>query len=855
VLALAALATAAAVVATAGGRSVAPTGSPDDATPWQGLVGEPRADVVVGQRVLVVLKLPSLADRVARAGGRASDREMRRWTASARSAQRLFVSRLSFQGALIAPEFSYVRVLNAFSAALDPQTVALLGRAREVEGVYPVRAAYPAAVSERVLSEPSYGPGMGRRPEVALPGFDGRGVRIALLDTGVDGAQPYLRGSVEDGIDVVGDGDSALPAPRPDASAELERHGTQLAGILVGAAGPAGLAGVATGASILPIRVAGWQQNATGEWSVYARTDQLLAGLERAVDPNDDGAADDAARIALVGVTEPFAAFAEGPLARAAAGALRLDTLVVAPAGNDGPAGPGFGSISGPGGAPAALTVGAADLRLSYERARVTLRAGLSILLSRVLPLVGSVAPERAVTLEVASPRLPAPQVAPAEQAASLTLADFFDERGFSLVAGKAALVPSGDDPRAVVDAAARAGAEAVALYGAPLPAGALGLDERVPVPVVSVPDAAARAMLRAAASGASTGLSLGEAEAAASATARRVAPFSSRGLAFDGRVKPEVVAGGVDVATSEPGANADGSPRFGTLNGSSAAAAEVAGAAALLAQARPELDAPALKSLLVGSARPLPDTATAAQGAGLVDIGSAVAAELAADPATLAFGRATRSGWSGVRTLVVRNLSARTLELRVRIERRGFPAAETFVVATPRRITIGPGGSRRIAVEARVPTPAAGGPPAEGAVVLQPSAGKAARVPFAVAFGRERGRLLSRIVLSRKDFAASDTAPAVLSLQAGVVGSAPGGTDEVQPLERLDIELLTGARKRIGIIARLRDVLPGRYAFGLTGRDPGGQRLKPGTYRLRLVATPTGDGPVTTKSLQFRIK
>ena len=105
---------------------------------------------------------------------------------------------------------------------------------------------------------------------------------------------------------------------------------------------------------MLPIRVAGWQPDATGGYALYARTDQLIAGLERAVDPNADGDAHDAARIALVGVAAPYAGFADDPAARAVAGALRLDTLVVAPAGNDGPAGPGFGSISGPGGSPAA---------------------------------------------------------------------------------------------------------------------------------------------------------------------------------------------------------------------------------------------------------------------------------------------------------------------------------------------------------------------------------------------------------------------------------------------------------------------------------------------------------------------
>src|SRR5213078_322955 len=122
-------------------------------------------------------------------------------------------------------------------------------------------------------------------------------------------------------------------------------------------------------------------------WAVYARSDQLIAGLERAVDPNLDGDAHDAARIALVGVAAPFAAFTDSPEARAVAGALDLDTLVVAPAGNDGPAGPGYGSIASPGGAPAALTAGAADLRTRAEEVQVAVRSGLRLLLDRRLPL------------------------------------------------------------------------------------------------------------------------------------------------------------------------------------------------------------------------------------------------------------------------------------------------------------------------------------------------------------------------------------------------------------------------------------------------------------------------------------
>ena len=86
---------------------------------------------------------------------------------------------------------------------------------------------------------------------------------------------------------------------------------------------------------------------------MFGRTDQVIAGLERAVDPNGDGDTHDAVRVALLGVAEPYAAFTDGPEAQAVQGALDLNTLVVAPAGNDGSAGPTFGSIAGPAGAPA----------------------------------------------------------------------------------------------------------------------------------------------------------------------------------------------------------------------------------------------------------------------------------------------------------------------------------------------------------------------------------------------------------------------------------------------------------------------------------------------------------------------
>ena len=843
------------VLVAAGGRSDA--GVSEEAVSWAGLAGSPRPRVAIGQRMVVLLRTPSLAERVAAAGGRAADADQRRWVAQVRAAEQLVLSKLGVQGLPVTPDHTFERVLSGFSAALDPRAVAILERLPEVAGVYPVRSAYPASVSSELLDERDFQPGSGHRLDVALPGFDGRGVTVALLDTGVDRGQPYLRGRVKDGVDIVGGSDLALAAPRPDDQSELERHGTELAGLIVGAGGPADLAGVATGAWVLPIRVAGWQRSSSGGYAVYARTDQLLAGLERAVDPNGDGIAHDAARIALVGVAEPYSAFADGPLAKAVAGAFRLDTLVVAPVGNDGlGASPNalrdYGSVAGPGGAPSALTVGAVDLRRRARDVRVTVRAGLKLAFEDRVPLGGVVHPSGPLSLPLAAPL----ESLPAPRRTAAAIESFFDAQGFSNVAGKAALIPAGDAPRGAVVNAARAGAGAVVLYGAgPVPSGSLGLDEDVSVPVVGISRDAAQAAIAALRDGAEAAVSIGSMRTRANPSLRRVAAFSSGGLAFDSRVKPDLVAPGVGLATSEPGANADGTSRFGTVNGSSAAAAVVAGAAALLAQARPSLDARALRSLLANTARPLPDASLGTQGAGLLDLGAATAAEFATTPGTLALGRANDVGWQVATVLTIRNVSTRKLSLAGSVQIRREGAAVLSFSVRPDRFVLRPGRSRKVSVNALVTTEPSGAAPAEGVVVFRGSGTRALRVPWAITFGPPTAGLLGEVRLSARAFQPSDLRPALLTLRAGRVIHTSAG-DEIRPVRRLDVALLRGNGERLGLLARLRDVIPGHVTIGVTGRDPEGDRLEPGAYRLRLTAWPSErGGPPTRSVVRFRIK
>jgi len=844
---LAVMAAAAAVVSVA-----AATGGDDarariEPVSWRGLVGGPRPEVPLGQRMIVILKTPSLAARVAAAGGRASEATQIRWHEAALAAQQQVIARLSAEGLRLRPEFSYSRVISGFSAPLDARAVGLLQRFPEVEGVYPVRIAYPAALSTSLLERGELAAGSGFRARLGLPGFSGRGVTVALLDTGVQHGHDYLAGAVLEGVDVLGDDDLAGAEGMPDDPAELEQHGTQLAGLIVGSGGPAGLAGIAENATVLPIRVAGWQRDVAGRWGVYSRTDQLISGLERAVDPDGNGNALDAARVAVVGVAEPYAAFDDSPTARAVAGALSLDTLVVAPSGNDGPAGPRFGSVSGPGGARDALTVGAADERRSTEHVRVTVRSSLQVVFDGEVPLGGAFEPGRSLVLDLAgpAPRDPLLPSVLGDGAPSVAVADFFDRDGYSRVAGKAALAPAGDAPLAAAASAARAGAEAVVLHDVRVPAGGLGVDDRIRVPVVSIPAGAAQAVLRLVRRGETASVEIGGPRERNNPDAGHPAAFSSRGLAFDGGGKPEMLAPGVGLLTSHPGRNADGAPAFGTVSGSSAAAAIVAAGAALLAQARPDLDAGALRGALVGTSRILP-------GGRRLDLGAAAAAEIVAEPATLPIGHANARGWQGTARFTVRNVSRRPLRITVSIGQSGEVGGAALAVS-PGTFTLAPRAGRKVFVAARMAYLPPGVRVVSADFELRAGGAAPVRVPWTLTVGRYERNLLGGARLSTDRFRPSDSAPALLELRAGRIVEG-GGRSVILPLAYLDLDLWRG-RERIGLLSRLRNLLPGRYTFGLTGRGPDGGRLSPGRYTLRLLGQPPGEGPPSRQIVRFIIQ
>jgi hypothetical protein len=144
--------------------------------------------------------------------------------------------------------------------------------------------------------------------------------------------------------------------------------------------------------------------------------------------------------------------------------------------------------------------------------------------------------------------------------------------------------------------------------------------------------------------------------------------------------------------------------------------------------------------------------------------------------------------------------------------------------------------------------------PPAalRGALRVKVRGGSTLQVPWTIAVPVTNRDLIPSARLSSRVFEPSDSEPAVLTVVAGRIdGSAE--RPQLQPLAELAIDLYRGDRL-LGRLALVRDVLPGRYSFGITGRGVRGARLPPGAYVLRLTATPVGGGATDEQLVPFTI-
>jgi hypothetical protein len=349
-------------------------------------------------------------------------------------------------------------------------------------------------------------------------------------------------------------------------------------------------------------------------------------------------------------------------------------------------------------------------------------------------------------------------------------------------------------------------------------------------------------------ASGIPVTVSIGAVGVAENGEGGSIATFSSRGLGFGGIVKPELAAPGVAVPTSEPGRAQDGEVRYGTVSGTSVAAAVAAGAAAVLAQGHPRATATDLAGLLVGSATPLENDSTAA-GAGLLDLRGAVQQEIVAEPSAISFGSRRRTAPELERTFVVRNVSARPLS--VSIDAKDAPVGVSLTV-DPSHLRLPVGASEQIVARAETSALPEDATAAEGTLMLRVGGSTTVRLPWGLAIPSTGVRLISGVTLKTNGGRVSDATPDVLELVAGAVIADPG--PQVRPVDLLAVQLWRG-KKLLGVLASRRELLPGRYTFGLTGRGPDGARLRRGAYTVRIVVRP-GDGtPSQAVTVPYRVR
>ncbi|MZD10053.1 S8 family serine peptidase [Streptomyces sp. SID5785] len=167
-------------------------------------------------------------------------------------------------------------------------------------------------------------------------GYDGKGTKVAVLDTGVDTEHPDLKGRVAESKNFT-DSDSAD---------DRQGHGTHTTSTVggTGAASDGRKKGVAPGTTLLNGKVLNDQGEGATSW--------IIAGMQWAVDQKADVVSMSLGNPSELDCSDPMSQ-ATQELARSA-----KDTLFVIAAGNSGPA---ANTVSSPGCVPDVLTVGAVD--------------------------------------------------------------------------------------------------------------------------------------------------------------------------------------------------------------------------------------------------------------------------------------------------------------------------------------------------------------------------------------------------------------------------------------------------------------------------------------------------------------
>jgi subtilisin family serine protease len=211
------------------------------------------------------------------------------------------------------------------------------------------------------------------------------------------------------------------------------------------------------------------------------------------------------------------------------------------------------------------------------------------------------------------------------------------------------------------------------------------------------------------------------------------VTGFSSRGPRGDGGIKPDVAAPGEGIVA----ARADGTTLGDVVDaqhvaagGTSMAAPHVAGAAAALLQARPELTATQAKAVLMGSADATGGTVWE-EGAGRIFLPTALDQDVLASPASVSFGEFEPPYARSVsKKITYRNTGHKRVVLKLALSATG-PDGEPVEAASlsSKRVPVPAGGTATV----RVSVDKAAGDIGRysGAVVATGPRGTAVRTPI----------------------------------------------------------------------------------------------------------------------------
>ncbi|MDQ0416198.1 minor extracellular serine protease Vpr [Croceifilum oryzae] len=533
-------------------------------------------------------------------------------------------------------------VFSGFAVSIPANQIHKLASMPEVKAVYP-------ALKYKALS--TGGSTVGA-PEVwklkdaqGLP-VDGRGIKVAVIDTGIDSKHPDLKNNYIGGYDVV---------DRDNDPQDEQGHGTHVAGII---AANGDIKGVAPEASILAYRVLGKQGGTTSD---------ILTGIEMAV---RDGA--DVMNLSL----GANANYPDDPLVSALNHAAKIGVSVTVANGNSG--GDAW-TVGVPATADKVISVGASTLEKEFPKFEVV-GTGTSFDGAQLTKMkFPSNSQFEIVDVGFGSP---------------------LDYKKVN-VKGKYVLVQQGAAKQDIyVSNAHKAGATGVLLYVKGQEQEALqnieaSLDNKIPAVQLAAKDAIdLKASLKAG-------------KAIASLKEYKpyefMAEFSSRGPVHETwAVKPDVVAPGVGIKSTVPGEE-----KYAEYDGTSMAAPQVAGAAALLRQMHPDWTPEDVKASLSNTAKTLTDITgksydVMTQGAGRIDIPKAIQATTLVTPNNFTFGLVKpNSGEAKLeKKLTIKNTSGTSKTYTSRVEM----ATNTGIqVQAPNQVEVSANGQEDLTVKITV--------------------------------------------------------------------------------------------------------------------------------------------------------